>query len=66
MAARLIGALVLIVVGAASPIMGFAAAEQYESRRFYGVFEGDWFFLFGLIAAAACLWAARELMRRRR
>lgn len=45
--------------------MGLAAAEDFESRKFYGVFEGDWFALFGLVAGAACLWSAIALVRRR-
>lgn len=45
--------------------MAFAAAEEYEGRRFYGIFEGDWFFLFGLIAGGASLWAAIRLLRLR-
>ena len=57
-ALRLLSALVLAVVGVSSPVMGYAAAEEYESRKFYAVFEGDWFFLFGFIAAGACLWEA--------
>ena len=64
-AVRLLGAAVLLVVAASSPLMGLAAAEDFESRRFYGVFEGDWFALFGLIAGAACLWCAIALVRRR-
>ena len=48
-------ALVLLVVAAATPVMGYAAAENYESRKFYGIFEGDWFFLFALIAGVACI-----------
>ena len=65
MTVRVLGAAVLAVVAASAPVMGFAAAEHYEGRRFYGVLEGDWFFLFGLVAAAACTWSARELLRRR-
>jgi hypothetical protein len=63
---RLLGALVLLVVAASSPLMGIAAAEEFESRKFYGVFEGDWFALFGLVAAAACIWWAVHLLRRLR
>ena len=63
---RLVGACVLIVVAASSPLMGFAAAEEFEGRKFYGVFEGDWFALFGLVAAAACLWCATHLLRQLR
>ena len=61
--ARVVGALILLLVAASSPIMAFAAAEQYEGRRFYGVFEGDWLFLSGLIAGGASLWAAVQLLR---
>lgn len=61
---RVVGGIVLLVVAAASPVMGFAAAEQYEGRKFYAVFEGDWLFLFGLIAGGASLWAAVRLLRR--
>lgn len=56
----------LLVVAASSPLMGFAAAEEFESRKLYGVFEGDWFALFGLVAAVACVWWAVRLLRRLR
>lgn len=62
-AVRAGAALVLLIVAASSPVMGWAAAEQYEGRRFYGIFEGDWFFLFALIAGAACVLAAARLLR---
>lgn len=42
---RVAGALVLGVVAVTSPVMGWAAAEPYESRKLYRVFEGDWLFL---------------------
>jgi hypothetical protein len=61
--ARFLAACALVLVAASSPVRGFAAAEEYEGRKFYGVFEGDWLFLFALIAGAACLWAAARLAR---
>lgn len=61
---RLLGVVALLVVAASSPLMGFAAAENFESRKFYGIFEGDWFALFGLVAGAACLWWAVTVARR--
>ena len=61
--ARLLAVLVLVLVAASTPVMGSAAAEEYEGRKFYGVFEGDWLFLFALIAGAASLWAAVRLVR---
>ena len=61
---RVLAALVLGVVAASLPVMGFAAAENYENRKFYGVFEGDWFFLFGFVAAGACVWTAAQLLQR--
>jgi hypothetical protein len=63
---RLAIALLLVVVAASCPLMGFAAAEEFESRKFYDVFEGDWFALFGLVAGAACLWCAVHVVRRHR
>ena len=57
--------MVLLLVAASSPVMAFAAAEEYEGRKFYGIFEGDWLFLFGLIAGGASLWAAIRLLRTR-
>lgn len=61
---RVFGAIVLLIVAASSPVMAFAAAEQYTGRKFYGVFEGDWLFWFGLISGGASLWAAITLLRR--
>jgi hypothetical protein len=60
---RVAGALVLAVVAVSSPVMGWAAAEHYESRKFYRVFEGDWFFLFAFIGGGCCIWAATSLLR---
>ena len=60
---RLVAVVALVAVGLASPLMGMAAAEEYEGRKFYGAFEGDWFFLFGFIAAAACARQAVHLIR---
>lgn len=60
---RLAGALVLGVVAASSPVMGSAAAEYYESRKFYRLLEGDWLFLFALIGGACCVWTAISLLR---
>ena len=45
--------------------MGLGAAEEYENRTFYGVFEGDWFALFGIVAAVACVVWALRLIRDR-
>jgi len=53
-----------LLVAASSPVMGFAAAEQYSGRKFYGVLEGDWLFWFGLVAGGASLWVAIDLLRR--
>ena len=61
---RVAAALVMLVVAATLPVMGEAAADQYESRKFYGVFEGDWLFLCGLIASGSCIWTAVYLLRR--
>lgn len=61
---RVVGALVLLLVAASSPVMGFAAAEHYSGRKFYGVLEGDWLFWFGLVAGGASLWFAIDLLRR--
>lgn len=58
-------AVVLFIVAASAPVMGWAAAEQYEGRKFYGVFEGDWLFLFALIAGVACVWTAAQVLRER-
>ena len=60
---RVAGALVLLLVAVTSPIMGWAAAEHYKGGRFYGVIEGDWLFLFALIAGGCCIWAAVSLLR---
>lgn len=57
---------VLLLVAASTPVMGYGAAEQYENRKFYRVFEGDWLFAFALTAGAACVWAAVELITRKR
>ena len=57
------GALVLLVMAVSSPLMGLAAAEHFKSRKLYGVLEGDWFVLFGLIFAAACVGAAIWVIR---
>ena len=38
---RVAGALVLLLVAAVCPLTGFAAAEEFSGRKFYGVFEGD-------------------------
>lgn len=62
---RVVGALLLLVVAASSPVMGFAAAEHYSGRKFYGVIEGDWLFWFALVAGASTLWVAIGLLRRR-
>jgi hypothetical protein len=56
--------LVLLVVAASLPLMGFAAAESLENEKFYRVFEGDWMFLFSLIAAGACISGAIRQLRR--
>jgi hypothetical protein len=61
---RVLGAFVLLVVAASSPVMAFAAAEHYSGRKFYGAFEGDWLFWFGLVAGGASLWVAIDLLRR--
>lgn len=61
--ARFVAAAVLALVAASTPVMGFAAAEQYSGRRFYWVLEGDWLFLFALIAGASCLWSAIRVVR---
>jgi len=60
---RVTGALLVGVVAASTPVMGWAAAEHYESRRFYRLFEGDWLFLFSLIAGGCCVWGAGSLLR---
>ena len=61
---RVLGALALLVVAASSPVMAFAAAEHYSGRKFYGAFEGDWLFWFGLVAGGTSLWLAIDLLRR--
>lgn len=55
---------VLLVVAASLPYMGFAAAESLDGQKLYGVLEGDWMFLFGLIAAGTCI--SRTIRRFRR
>jgi len=60
---RVAGAFVLGVVAASTPVMGWAAAEHYKSRKFYRVFEGDWLFWFSLIAGGCCVWVAVSLLR---
>ena len=59
--ARLVAACVFVIVAASTPVMGYAAAEEYEGRTFYAVFEGDWLMLFALLAGASSLWAAVQL-----
>lgn len=59
--ARVIAALVFVIVAASTPVMGYAAAEEYQGRRFYTVFEGDWLFVFALLAGGASVWAAIRL-----
>jgi hypothetical protein len=54
---------ILLLVAVTTPVMGFAAAEHYEGRRFYGAFEGDWFLLLALVAGGVCLWQAVSLIR---
>ena len=61
---RVFAAIVLLLVAASSPVMASAAAEYYSGRKFYGVFEGDWLFWFGLLAGATSLWVAIDLLRR--
>ncbi len=63
-AIQLLGALVLVPIAIGNLIGGFAAADYYSERKLYGFLEGDWFFLFGLIGAAACLAIALKTARR--
>jgi hypothetical protein len=61
---RLAGAAVLgLCRGGLVPGHGWAAAEHYQGHKFYRIFEGDWLFLFALIAGGCCVRAAVSLLR---
>jgi len=45
-------------------LAGWAASEYYSGRKVYSWLEGDWLFWFGLVGAAACLYAALRALRR--
>ena len=47
----------------AAPMIGYGVADHFEGRKLLGIMEGDWFFLFGFLAAAVCLWAAVYLVK---
>ena len=55
----------LLVLAVSSPLLGLAAAEDFENRKLFGVVEGDWFALVGVVIGAASLWFAVKVAGQR-
>lgn len=61
---QVFAAALLVPIAIGNFIGGYAAAEHYSGQKLMGFLEGDWFFLFGFIGAAACLVIAVDTIRK--